>query len=1100
MADSAEARGLVPDDLYQIPVPSDPQLSPDGSRVVYVVTVADRGSDRDLGSLWEVPAAGGPPQRVTWDGSCSAPRWSPDGRWLAFLRASDSVQAGAPQLWLLPAGGEGRGEARRLTDLPGGAGSPAWSPDSSTLAFEAPAGGSAGRRHLHLVPIEGDAPGSGVRQLTAGDFSASAPAWSPDGTELAFTADLRDSRDLRPGPAVYLIAATGGTPRQLTGAGASFTATAFSPDGQALLLVGLERTGVGHQRLFTLPRDGGDPIELAPGFDRNVMIGLPAYPGARPRYGADGRQVYFCARDQGRVHVLSVPAAGGEPRLITGGDRVAGGMSIVGGRLAVAAATASSPGEIFLTDLDSGAERQLTDLFAGALPDVQLVPPRPRTFTAPDGTAVHGWILRGGNATGPSPLLLAVHGGPHNAWGPAFDPAHLYQQALAAEGWTVLCVNSRGSDGYGERFWQALTGGWGRADQQDQLTAVDAVVAEGLADPGKLAVTGYSYGGFMTCWLTAHTDRFAAAVAGGCLSDLVSAVGTSDEGWVIGTLEMGGDRQLLAELSPLSHVDGVSAPTLLLHGENDAACPVGQAEEWLTALRAREVPAELVRYPGASHEFILDGRPSHRVDYCRRLQAWICRAVRPRQPGSAGRAVLRTGSTTHWQQRLKVLARQHRVPGASLAILAGDEIIAAASGVLNAETGVEATPDSLFQIGSITKSYTASLAMQLVDEGLVALDEPVVNKLEDFQLADSVAVKQITLRHLLTHTSGIEGDHFLDTGRGDDALERYVASCARLGLSHPVGATFSYCNTGYMLAGRLVELLTGMPWREALRVRLLEPLGLRQTTTLPEEAMRFRVAFGHEVEGNGPPRLAPTWMLPYSAAAAGSTVCATASDLVRFARMHLDGGLSPDGARVMPADSVEAMQRPEVALPDPWTLGSHWGLGWILFDWDGGRVFGHDGGTLGQRSFLRVVPDAGVAVALLTNGGSDHDLYHDLCGEVLAEMCGTHMPESLAPPAAPVPVDPGRYAGVYERVGVRIELTPAQAGSGPALAGRLTYTGPLAALVDDPVTNLTFTPVREDLFVTRSEDEQTWTPVVFYSLPDGSRYLHMGARATPKLR
>jgi hypothetical protein len=283
-------------------------------------------------------------------------------------------------------------------------------------------------------------------------------------------------------------------------------------------------------------------------------------------------------------------------------------------------------------------------------------------------------------------------------------------------------------------------------------------------------------------------------------------------------------------------------------------------------------------------------------------------------------------------------------------------------------------------------------------------------------------------------------------------------------------------------------------------VRLLEPLGLRQTTTLPEEAMRFRVAFGHEVEGNGPPRLAPTWMLPYSAAAAGSTVCATASDLVRFARMHLDGGLSPDGARVMPADSVEAMQRPEVALPDPWTLGSHWGLGWILFDWAGGRVFGHDGGTLGQRSFLRVVPDAGVAVALLTNGGSDHDLYHDLCGEVLAEVCGIHIPEGLAPPAAPVPVDPGRYAGVYERVGVRIELTPAQVGSGPTLAGRLTYTGPLAALVDDPVTNLTFTPVREDLFVTRSEDEQTWTPVVFYSLPDGSRYLHMGARATPKLR
>jgi CubicO group peptidase (beta-lactamase class C family) len=448
-----------------------------------------------------------------------------------------------------------------------------------------------------------------------------------------------------------------------------------------------------------------------------------------------------------------------------------------------------------------------------------------------------------------------------------------------------------------------------------------------------------------------------------------------------------------------------------------------------------------------------------------------------------------------WQARLAELSARHRVPGAALAVLAGGEVLDAASGVLNVETGVETTTASVFQLGSIAKVYTATLVMQLVDAGRLDLDEPVVELLDEFHLADPAAARQVTPRHLLTHSSGIEGDHFVDTGRGDDAIARYVATCAELPMSHPVGATCSYCNTGFIVAGRIVERLTGKPWHRAVRERLLDPMGLRHTTTLPEEAIRFRVAHGHDVEPGRAPRLTSSWMLPHSMAPAGSTLCASAADLVAFARTHLDGGVSATGETVLSPGSVAAMQAPEVAIPDPWSMGSHWGLGWILSDWQGRRVLGHDGGTLGQTSFLRLVPDAGVAVALLTNGGHAQDLYEDLFRELMAELCDISLPEPLTPPAEPVLVDPAKYTGTYERVANRIEVN--EAGGG--LTVRVEVTGPLAEVVDDPVASLPLVPVGEDVFVTREPDEQTWTPVVFYTLPDGSRYVHMGARATRRV-
>lgn len=445
------------------------------------------------------------------------------------------------------------------------------------------------------------------------------------------------------------------------------------------------------------------------------------------------------------------------------------------------------------------------------------------------------------------------------------------------------------------------------------------------------------------------------------------------------------------------------------------------------------------------------------------------------------------------QDLLDAAAGRHQVPGASVAVYADSRLAEAATGVLNVETNVDVTPDSLFQVGSVTKSYTASIVMQLVDEGRLDLDEPVIASLPELRLADQESAEQVTMRHLLSHTSGIEGDHFEDFGRGDDALERFVASCAGLGFAHPVGATMSYCNTGYVIAGRVIERLTGQTWDAVLAERIVGPLGLDHTVTLPEQALRYRTAHGHVTEAGTGNRLAPTWTLPRSVGPAG-LVCASAADMVAFGRWHLDGGRAADGHQALSFAAVTAMQEAVVDIPDPWTLGKSWGLGWILYDWDGRHVYGHDGATIGQTASLRIVPDSGVVIGLLANGGHASDFYRDLFPVLMRELCGITMPPPLTPPDEPPDVETAVHAGTYERLGVRYELE-AEAGG---LAGKSIATGPLAEIDPNPEEQVTLVPVSEGVFASKDDDEDTWTPMVFYELADGLPYLHTGARATPK--
>jgi Beta-lactamase class C and other penicillin binding proteins len=429
-----------------------------------------------------------------------------------------------------------------------------------------------------------------------------------------------------------------------------------------------------------------------------------------------------------------------------------------------------------------------------------------------------------------------------------------------------------------------------------------------------------------------------------------------------------------------------------------------------------------------------------------------------------------------WQTRLAELIERYQVPGASVAVEHDGETHTFTAGVLNVDTGAPVQPDSLFQIGSITKTYTATQIMLLVEEGRLTLDTPVIEVLPGFKVADPDTTKNVTIRHLLTHTSGLDGDLFLDTGRGDDCVAKFVEACADLAQIHPLGATHSYCNSGFVIAGRVIEVLTGKVWDTALREQIIEPLGLTHTWTLPEDVLRFGAAAGH-LDG----KVAPVWHLMRSCGPAGY-ITARPRDVVAFARAHLTPGrLLRDPA---------AMREPQVKVPNPQLLGSHWGIGWILDEWDGHRVFAHGGNTIGQSSELWVVDDT--IVCAVVNGGQSIAFHKAIAEELFGELLGVRPPADPAPPETPAEVDLDRYAGVYERAGVRMTMT---AGDG-VLDTLVEPTGALAGL--EPPSRFRLIPVTESTFVGRPEGEPTWLSAVFYELADGSPYVHFGARATPK--
>lgn len=1108
-------RSVTIDDFLAITSPEQPALSPDGSRVVFALRTTDHDGDRDTRALWQVARDGGAPKRLTHGTADSTPVWSPDGSQLAFLRAGET----GAQVWILPTDG---GEPRALTSLPLGAGSPQWSPDCTRIAFAAPVDSAAlpgddratilarrsapaaadrlgykadGAGHLgtlvqqvHVVAVETGA----VTVITRGPAHTTDPFWSPDGTRLAFSSAADDDADLTMRIQVFITSATdpNAAPVRLGSADTQAAVTGWTSDGTHVVAAGRTNTAVGNAGLLLFPVEGGAPIDVIAGLDRNVMPGGPGYPGGMPQQDGSGRLV-FSIRDNGYSHLYTVATDGTDARALVAGTTNISGLSVAGATAAVVLSTPTSFGDVAIVDLADGTVHTLTEY--GSV-DFPLVSAEERRFTIADGTVVTGWLRRDPEAHGPLPLLLDIHGGPHNAWNGAADLTHPYHQILAQRGWAILTINPRGSDGYGDAFFSAVSGAWGVSDANDFLEPIDQLVAEGIADPARLGVSGYSYGGYMTCYLTSRDNRFAAAIAGGVISDLSSGGGTSDVGHYLADKENGGlpwrDKEKFAAQSPYTQVERVTTPTLILHGAADDRCPVGQAEQWFAALRERDVPTRLVLYPGGAHLFPLSGPPSHRADFSQRIIDWVEQYAPP-----AGMPIRPRLNATHWQQRLSALAEAHHVPGATLGILRlGEEPVFAHHGILNIRTGIETTDDSVFQIGSMSKAWTATAAMKLVDDGLLDLDTPVAQYLPEFRASDAEVTRTVTMRHLLTHTSGIDGDVFTDTGRGDDTLEKYVEILDGVAQNHPLGATMSYCNSGFVLAGRVIEKLTGTTWDQAMRDLLMSPLGLTHSSTLPEEAIMFRAASGHTEIGEDGPKLAPAWVLPRSMGPAG-LINSTTADVLAFARMHLTGGLAADGTRVLSAESVARMQQHEVDVPNPYTIGNGWGVGWILFDWDGKKLVGHDGNTIGQSSFLRILPEEGLAVTLLSNGGNTRDLYDGLFDEIFSELAGIHLPDDLTPPEDPYIADFSEIVGSYDRQGVSAEVLEVEGG----LRLRTTVTGPLASLLPDPIEEHALIPVRENEFVIRPEGTQAWQALVFYTLATGEQYMHYGVRAAPKV-
>ena len=374
-------------------------------------------------------------------------------------------------------------------------------------------------------------------------------------------------------------------------------------------------------------------------------------------------------------------------------------------------------------------------------------------------------------------------------------------------------------------------------------------------------------------------------------------------------------------------------------------------------------------------------------------------------------------------ERLNDYAADFGVPGAAAAIVTADGVAEAATGLLNLSTRVATTRDSLFQIGSISKIFTATLVLRQIEQGRIGLDDPVIRHLPSFAVASPEVTECLTIRHMLTHTSGIDGDFFPETGSDSDCIDNYVRACAALGQVHAPGAATSYCNAAPIVLGALLQRLTGRSWDALIADEILRPLGASHITSDLAELPRYRVAVGHLPDPESKaPKVAKRLHLPRGMGPTGATLHCSAGDLARFGKLFADGGRTESGEQVLSAETIaQATERQADWPTTPWTA-IRMGLGWRIHDWEGRRIFGHDGATIGQAGFLRIVPETGLAAVLLANGGGAKNLYQALFGDILREFAGIGMPGQ--PPAIDRDsFDAGRVTGRYANILTEAEIS-----------------------------------------------------------------------------
>jgi dipeptidyl aminopeptidase/acylaminoacyl peptidase len=658
---------VLPSDITKLRTPSTPTLvgdPRDGGLLLVAVSTPDLETDENRSAILRVtPSPDTADAVVPWTSgtSDSEPVISPDGRWVLFVRpVADDAGTDRPQLHVIPTDG---GEARVVTALPLGIGSPVWSPDSRRIAGIAripepgrygtagadgrrPSAAAEAPRHVDRLDFHGDGRGYTLDQpaqlvvvdldrafdspvaepLTNVSCSLSMPVWTPDGTGVLVAAprDLGVRETLRSD--LYLVPVSGddaGTPSLAVRSAGEAGAAAFGSDDTLFYLGSSDESVVAEPNGLWATRLGSDaaPVRLT---DRaTVELGYePTMLAVR------AHDVLVGALHRGAVEVRSVPWTGSAPAtpltldelpVVLGGHVVVRGFRAVGDLVVASVATTTSAGEVVLVDGDTTTT--LTDLGA----DVRAAGVRPieeLTGTSADGTPVHGWLVLP-DGDGPHPVLRVVHGGPNaqDTWA-LFDEAQVY----AAAGYAVVIGNPRGSAGYGLEHGRAVIGAMGTVDVDDVLALLDAALERDDLDGDRVGIMGGSYGGFMTSWLAAHHgDRFVAAWSERAVNAWDSFAGSSDIGWFFADAYVGADPEEQRRRSPLTFADRVTIPFMVAHSENDWRCPIEQGQRQFVALRRAGVPAELLVFPGEGHELSRSGRPNHRVQRFEHVLAWWAR-------------------------------------------------------------------------------------------------------------------------------------------------------------------------------------------------------------------------------------------------------------------------------------------------------------------------------------------------------------------------------------------------------------------------------------------------------------------------------------------